>query len=111
MKLYKQGEPALKYASPSEKLSTLGAAGLERIRIHDLRHSHAALLVELGYSMPAIAERLGDTVEVVMETYVHLYPNKLTEMAADLDKQAVQNGVPGKDILSALLPPDGNKNG
>lgn len=64
------------------------AAGVPRIRIHDLRHSHAALLVELGYSIVAVAERLGDTVEVAMSTYSHLYPNKMEVMAADLERQA-----------------------
>ena len=33
--------------------------GVKRIRIHDLRHSHAPLLVELGFQPLAIAERLG----------------------------------------------------
>lgn len=62
------------------------AAGVKRIRLHDLRHSHAALMVELGYSIVAVAERLGDTVEVAMATYSHLYPNKMENLAADLDK-------------------------
>ncbi|MFR8332168.1 MAG: tyrosine-type recombinase/integrase [Oscillospiraceae bacterium] len=35
------------------------ASGVKRIRIHDLRHSHASLLIELGYSPLLIAERLG----------------------------------------------------
>ncbi|MDE7003014.1 MAG: tyrosine-type recombinase/integrase, partial [Oscillospiraceae bacterium] len=62
------------------------AAGIQRIRIHDLRHSHAALLVELGYTIVAVAERLGDTVEVAMSTYSHLYPDKMDIMAADLER-------------------------
>lgn len=68
------------------------AAGVQRIRIHDLRHSHAALLVELGYSIVAVADRLGDTVEVAMSTYSHLYPDKMEGMAADLDRRARGSG-------------------
>lgn len=64
------------------------AAGVQRIRIHDIRHSHAALLVELGYSIVAVAERLGDTVEVAMSTYSHLYPEKADSMTADLERTA-----------------------
>lgn len=64
------------------------AAGVKRIRIHDLRHSHAALLVELGYSIPAIAERLGDSVKTTMETYIHLYPQQHVSVAADLEAAA-----------------------
>ena len=34
-------------------------AGVKRIRIHDLRHSHISLLIEMGYSAVAIADRVG----------------------------------------------------
>ena len=80
------------------------AAGVKRIRIHDLRHSHAALMVELGYSIVAVAERLGDTVEVAMATYSHLYPDKMEALAADLDRQARGEPVaaPAPADLSAL---------
>lgn len=64
------------------------AAGVQRIRIHDLRHSHAALLVDLGYSIVAVAERLGDTVEVAMSTYSHLYPDKMDLLVVDLERRA-----------------------
>lgn len=60
--------------------------GVKRIRLHDLRHSHASLLVELGYQPLAIAERLGhERVETTMNTYSHLYPNKQKELAEHLD--------------------------
>ena len=50
--------------------------GVKRIRIHDLRHSHASLLVELGFQPLAIAERLGhEKIETTLNTYSHLYPN------------------------------------
>lgn len=63
------------------------AAGVKRIRIHDLRHSHASLLIELGYSPLLIAERLGhENIETTLETYSHLYPNKQTELATQLEK-------------------------
>lgn len=59
----------------------------------DLRHSHAALLVDLGYSIVAVAERLGDTVEVAMATYSHLYPEKMDSMVADLERRAAGTNV------------------
>lgn len=68
---------------------------MKRIRIHDLRHSHAALLVELGYSIVAVAERLGDTVEIAMSTYTHLYPNKMAVMAEVLNREAMSNPAGG----------------
>lgn len=66
-------------------------AEVKRIRVHDLRHSHASLLVELGYRTHAIADRIGDTPEVVDRTYAHLYPTVSTSIARELDKH--QTGI------------------
>lgn len=61
-------------------------AGTKVIRIHDLRHSHVSLLIELGYSVPAIAERMGhEGVDITLH-YAHLFPNKQAEMAADMER-------------------------
>ena len=61
-------------------------SGVKKIRIHDIRHSHASLLVEMGFSPLLIAERFGhERVQTTMETYSHLYPNKQTEVANRLD--------------------------
>lgn len=66
------------------------ASGVKRIRVHDIRHSHASLLVELGFSPLLIAERLGhERVQTTMDTYSHLYPNKQVEVAKQLDKLAI----------------------
>lgn len=55
-------------------------------RFHELRHSHASLLVEMGFSPLLIAERLGhEKVQTTMDTYSHLYPNKQVEVARQLD--------------------------
>lgn len=61
-------------------------AGIPRIRIHDLRHSHVSLLIELGFSPHLIAERIGDTVQMVNNTYGHLYPSKHEEVADKLNQ-------------------------
>jgi integrase len=64
------------------------SSGVKRIRIHDLRHSHASHLIELGFTPLAIAERLGhDRVETTLNTYAHLYPNKQHELADKLDAE------------------------
>ncbi len=76
------------------------AAGVKRIRIHDLRHSHVSLLIELGYSALAIADRLGhESTEVTMR-YAHLFPNKQEDMADDLE---IQRGS-GMSALDATKP-------
>ena len=48
-------------------------AGMEPIRIHDLRHSFASMLIHLGANIMVVADLIGDTVEQVMKTYGHLY--------------------------------------
>lgn len=63
------------------------AIGMEPIKLHSLRHSHASLLVEMGVSPLLIAERLGhEKVETTLNIYSHLYPNKQAELVADLEK-------------------------
>lgn len=57
------------------------AAGVKRIRIHDLRHSSCALLINLGYSPVQIGERLGHESVTITERYAHLYPSVQREMA------------------------------
>ena len=61
------------------------AAGVKRIRIHDLRHSHVSLLIEMGFTALAIADRLGHKSIEVTYRYAHLFPSKQTEMANKLD--------------------------
>ena len=69
-----------------ELMRGIRETGVKRIRLHDLRHSHASLLVEMGFPPLAIAERLGhEKVETTLNTYSHLYPNKQTELAKQLD--------------------------
>lgn len=58
---------------------------VKRIRIHDLRHSHASLLIEMGFSPLLISERLGnENIDTTLQTYSHLYPNKHNEIADKL---------------------------
>ena len=61
-------------------------AGVKRIRTHDIRHSHVSLLIELGFSPLLIAERIGDSVDMVNNIYGHLYPNKHNEVADKLQQ-------------------------
>lgn len=61
------------------------AAGLKRIRIHDLRHSHVTMLVEMGMSVPSIAARLGHSGETVTHRYLHLLPGSEAAIANELD--------------------------
>ena len=67
------------------------SVGLRKIRVHDLRHSHAALLIEMGCTPLLLAERLGhERVQTTLEIYGHLYPNKQAEVAIQLNGVATQ---------------------
>lgn len=73
-----------------EIIRGINASGVKRIRLHGLRHSHASLLVEMGFMPLAIAERLGhEKIETTLNTYSHLYPNKQGELA---DRLEIENG-------------------
>ena len=59
------------------------AAGLNGLRFHDLRHSHAAMLIAAGEHPKLISARLGhSTIRTTLDTYGHLLPG-LDEAAAD----------------------------
>ena len=59
--------------------------GIQRIRIHDLRHSHVLLLIEMGFSAVAIADRVGHESIDITYRYAHLLPAKQIEIADKLD--------------------------
>ena len=48
-------------------------SGVQRIRIHDLRHSAISLLIEMGFSALAIAERAGHESIDITYRYAHLF--------------------------------------
>lgn len=61
--------------------------GLKPIRVHDLRHSHASMLIEMGFDPLEIADRLGhESVKTTLDTYSHLYPDKDQKLAGALNK-------------------------
>lgn len=70
----------------SELRRALSEQGLPIIRIHDLRHSHASMMIELGCNILLVAERLGDTPNTALSTYSHLYPNKQEDFVAMIEK-------------------------
>lgn len=80
--------PITKYYLEHEMQRGIKESGVKRIRVHDLRHFHASMLIELGFSPLEIANRLGhEKVETTLNTYAHLYPNKQTKLAERLDSE------------------------
>ena len=53
----------------------MAAAGLRYIRIHDLRHTFASLLIQNGESLAYVKEQLGHhSIRITVDTYGHLVP-------------------------------------
>lgn len=60
---------------------------LTPIRIHDFRHSHAAMLIDLGVDPYVIKERLGHaSIKTTYDIYGHLYPNKQKTVAGKINQ-------------------------
>ena len=64
----------------------LARAGVREIRFHDLRHTHATLLLMRGVHPKIVAERLGHAnIAITLDTYSHVLPNLQEEAVRDLD--------------------------
>ena len=63
------------------------ASGVKKIRIHDLRHSHVSLLIDMGFTALAIADRVGHESIDITYRYAHLFPSRQTEMADKLNME------------------------
>ena len=61
-------------------------AGVPRIRIHDLRHSHVSLLIDMGFSAVSIAKRVGHKSIDITYRYAHMFPNVQAQMADQLNR-------------------------
>lgn len=78
--------PHTKHFLSHEMIRGCKHSKVKRIRVHDLRHSHASLLIDMDFSPILISERLGhEKVETTLQTYAHLYPNKHEEAAQKLN--------------------------
>ena len=79
--------PTTKYAILNHLHTGSKKAGVKKIRVHDLRHSHASFLIDLGFSPLVIKERLGhENIETTLSTYTHLYPSQQRKLLAAMEK-------------------------
>ncbi len=93
-------------AKPGTRLSGLSypwckvraRAGLDDVRLHDLRHSYASRALALGESLPVIAKLLGHAQIQTTARYTHLARDAVKDAAARVAK-----GI-GEDILPTWRP-------
>lgn len=67
-------------------------AGLKECTIHSLRHSHATILMNDGVPVKAIAERLGNTPEMIHTTYGHVL-REMEDKIIDTFDRAIETGA------------------
>jgi integrase len=73
------------------------AAGLRRIRVHDLRHTHATLLLKAHVPAKVVSERLGHaSIAITLDTYSHVLPDMQAD-AAEAISAALEAGRSGTD--------------
>lgn len=79
--------------------------GVKKIRIHDIRHSHASLLINQGCDALMLADRLGhEKVSTTLNTYSHLFPHKQQELVHSLESlQATDSPKPEPPSDNPLL--------
>lgn len=64
-------------------------ARVKRIRIHDIRHSHVSMLIDMGFSAVDIAGRMGhESIDITLH-YAHMFPSAQKDMAEKLNMERV----------------------
>lgn len=70
------GEPVNPNTIHKQFLYDIKLAGVKRIRFHDLRHTHATIMLEIGENSKVVSERLGHSnVSITLDKYSHVTPN------------------------------------
>jgi integrase len=66
----------------------MAKAGLKGFRLHDLRHTHASLLLGEGVHLKVVSERLGHSdIRITGDLYSHVLPNLQEEATMKLSKK------------------------
>ncbi|SFU39267.1 site-specific integrase [Alicyclobacillus macrosporangiidus] len=88
------GEPLSPNTVNTAWYRALRSVDVPRIRFHDLRHTHASLLLKQGVNPKVVSERLGHaTVQITLDTYSHVLPG-LQRDAADRFDELLRKRAP-----------------
>ena len=76
----------------------LKKAGLSGVRLHDLRHTHASLMLKQGVNPKIVSERLGHaTVAITLDVYSHVTPGLQEAAALGFDQSLARTSVRDKE--------------
>ena len=84
--------PLTKYGLTKAMKSGSKAAGVKRIRVHDLRHSHVSLLINNGFTAFEIGKRVGHSAEKITLRYY--------------GKKNLMTSCPGRYLYLLPYPPE-----
>jgi integrase len=100
------GEPIHPHTFSQSFERIIAKAGLRRIRLHDLRHTHASLALKAGVPVKVISERLGhESPAFTLKQYAHVIPGMQAEAAAQV-AAIVDSGAHSKsDIQPRKIQP------
>lgn len=83
----KEGKPMIPKNFRKEFYNLVEKVGLPKIRFHDLRHTHATILIQQNVNVKLISERLGHSdIETTLNTYSHVLPDMQKSVSDKLDK-------------------------
>ncbi|TKH05452.1 site-specific integrase [Peribacillus simplex] len=83
----KSGKPMIPRNFRKEFYNLTEKIGLPKIRFHDLRHTHATILIQQNVNVKLISERLGHAdIETTLNTYSHVLPDMQKSVSEKLDK-------------------------
>ena len=98
------GAPLGPHTVTHEFALLLKRAGLPHIRFHDLRHTHATLMLKAGVHPKVVSERLGHaSVAITLDTYSHVAPG-LQEAAAQRFDRMLELPDVSKTLAEAIEP-------
>jgi integrase len=84
------GRPLLPNAVTHAFQKLVKKAGLRRVRLHDLRHTHATLMLKAGIHPKIVSERLGHaSIGITLDTYSHVLPGLQKQAAEKFDAVVV----------------------
>jgi integrase len=81
------GEPVNPNTIHKQFLYDIKLAGMKRIRFHDLRHTHATIMLEIVENSKVVSERLGySKVSITLDKYSHVTQNIQDSSAENFSK-------------------------
>ena len=80
------GSPVTPWNYGAAFADLVARAGVTRVRLHDLRHTHASLLAKAGVPLEVISRRLGhSTIAVTADLYLSIYKTSDVDAAVKFD--------------------------